>query len=397
MRVATGAELTTRRLADRLVDTGTLPRRDWHRALALILAMLVPSAWLAVAALGAVAFVWAHPVWWPFGVALIGGAVMLRPRAVRIVESDDVDDPRVAVRSPALDGALAALAAATGTAPPDMVFVTLDPDVALVHDSFGRRRVLLVGMALWALLDDGARQAAVVHELAHQAERDPRRFGPVGVVRGWLLQWSHQLRPGAQRSAAGRPSYELHLIDPQVVRRSTQAGLDRSSVTRVVGDAFLAAVGGVVRATSRLLDRLIFVPHQRAELRADQIAMRLAGTDAVRELLAVVPFRRRAGLSAHQSLRRTDGVGLCETVVDHLRAMPDHQREGLAVAVSNEEVTADQVHAPVRLRRELVDRLPAEAGSGVVDEATWQAACADLDAALAGLEQELRPRLRHSR
>jgi hypothetical protein len=93
---------------------------------------------------------------------------------------------------------------------------------------------------------------------------------------------------------------------------------------------------------------------------------------------------------------RTDGVGLADTVVGHLRAMPDHQREGLAVAIANEAVTVDQAHVPVRLRRDLVDRLPWEAGARVVDEATWQAACDDLATALARLEQELRPRLRHS-
>lgn len=384
------AEHTTRSLADRMVASGELPRRDWHDVAAVGLTVAIALAWLAMALLGVAAFVWARPIWWLFGGALVAGAVMLRPRPLRLGRVVELDAARAEVRSPAVDGALAGLAAEVGARPPDVVFVTTVADIALVRDSLGRRQVLLVGMPLWVLLSDAGRRAAVVHELGHDSFRDPRRVGLPSLARRWLEQWSVQLGAGVEGNAIDRPADELVLLDPLVGDRIVNVGLHGPTVTRFASNLFDAFLGRLVGATSRLLERLTFVPHQRAELLADAAAVRVAGTAAVGELLDAVPLRRRAMLSARQSLLRTDGVDLAHTVLDHLAALPDHQREGLAVTVANEEVRTDQAHPPVRVRRELVARLAPRPGLPVPDAAAWRAAGDDLVGAFAPLEQQLR-------
>lgn len=391
------AEQTTRRLADRLVASGELPRRDWHDLAAVGLTVAIALAWLAVALLGVAAFVWARPIWWLFGAALVAGAVMLRPRPLRLAPVVELDAARTEVRSPAFDDALAALAAEVGARPPDVVFVTTVADIALVRDSLGRRRVLLVGVPLWVLLSDAARRAAVAHELGDDAFGDPRRVGLPSLGRRWLEQWSVQFGAGVQGNAIDRPADELVLLDPLAGERIVNVGIHGPTATRFASNLFDAFLGRLVGATSRLLERLTFVPHQRAELLADAAAVRVAGTAAVCELLDAVPLRRRATLSARQSLLRTDGVDLAHTVVDHLAALPDNQREGLAVTVANEEVRTDQGHPPVRVRRDLVALLERRPGLPVPDAATWRAAADDLVTAFAPLEEQLRELARRER
>jgi Zn-dependent protease with chaperone function len=372
-----------------------LARRGWHDAAAVAIAVAVGAAWLAMALLGLAAFVWAHPIWWVFGGALVAGAVMLRPRPLRLGEAVDFDDPRAVVQSPAFSAGLAALAAEVGTRPPDVVFVTISPDIALVRDGLGRRRVLLVGMPLWVLLDDPARRAIVVHELGHDAYRDSRRVGLAMLAMRWLNQWSQQFGAGVRASAIDRPADELVMVDPLAAGRIV--GLHGPTVIRSTSNLFDALLGGIVRAVARLLERLTFVPHQRAELQADAAAVRVAGTVGVLQLLAVLPLRRRAGLSARQALLRTDAVDLPHTVIEHVDAIPNDRREALAIAAANEEVRTDQQHLPVGLRRELVNRLPTSTGLPVPDEATWRTACHDLAATFAPLDQDLRHQAQRGR
>ena len=383
------AEQTTLRLADRLV-AGTLRRRDWHDAAALALALAVPGAWVSVALLGVATLVWAHPIWWLFGWALLAGAVMLRPRPLRIEPAVDFDDARAAVRSPALDAALAGLAAQVGARPPDAVFVTTEPDVSLVRDSLGRRGVLLVGMPLWGLLDDGARRAALAHELSHEAFRDPRRVGAVSLAGRWLAQWATQVGAGVEGNTIGRPAHEHVFLEPLAARTITNVGLHGPTVTRFASNVGNAGVGGLIRRMARLLEKATFVPHQRAELLADAAAVGVAGSSAVLRMLDAVPLQHRVGLSARTALLRTDGVDLRHTVAEHLAALPDHQREGMAVQVAIQEVRTDQAHPPVRVRRDLVHRLDQGPPSLVLDATTWRAAYDDLDAAFAPLERDLR-------
>lgn len=401
VRGAGSPEVRARRSAARLIATGTLPRWDWRRPAAAGIAAAIAAAWLGLALLGVATLVWAHPVWWVAGVALVAGAVALRPRRQR--PDGDWQDPgsadpvtdRIAVRSPAVDAALAALAAAAGARPPVAVEVTLSPDIVLTG-----RRVLLVGWPLWALLDDGARRAAVVHELGHERFRDPRWTGPAAFAARWLAQWSAQLGGTVRGSALDRPADELVMFDPLTARRITGVSVHGPTLVRSSGNLAAAVLAAAVRAVARGLDRLTFVPHVRAELLADALAVRVAGPDGVRALLAALPLRRRAGQSARQALRRTDGVGVTRTVAEHLAALPDRERVALDAAVAAEPVRTGQAHLPVRLRRDLVDRLaPASIGGTarstepqgpVPDETTWRPATADLAAAFARLEAGLR-------
>ncbi len=203
----------------------------------------------------------------------------------------------------------------------------------------------------------------------------------------WLAQWSTQIGAGVE-GASVLPDDQAVILDP-LAHQTLVAGRVWG-LPRFASNVADAGLGAAVRWGVRLLDRATFLPHQRAELLADDAAVRIAGSRALLRLLDAEPLRHRAGLSARQALVRSDGVDLAHTVVEHLAALPVHKREGLEVIVANEEVRTDQAHPPVRVRRVLAHRLDRPAPVAVVDGASWRAACADLDTAFVPLERRLR-------
>jgi Zn-dependent protease with chaperone function len=387
------AERATLRLIDR-IGSGATPSPGWREAVDWVLALGVLVAWLAVGLAGLALIAWAHPIFWLFGGALVVGAAMLAPRPIRIRDTVDSEGGLARVDSPAVDAAVGGLADAVGTPAPGAVFVSSLPDVTVVR-GLGRRRTLVIGLPLWSLLDDPARRAVLVHELGHLAFRDPRRSGVTALAMRWLEQWRVQFGGPMGGADLHRTADELVMLDPLVSERLLGVGLEGPRGLRLAGNVIGGALKSVAGAWLRTLARVSFVPHQRAELRADAAAAELAGAAGVAKLLDVWPLRRRVELSARQAVRRTDGVDLCQTVAEHLGAMPDFEREGLAVTVANEPVRSDQLHPPVRLRRELVDRLVAnglvaESGALPVDDDLWRTVDRDLTAAFALLEQAMR-------
>ena len=132
-------------------------------------ALFVGRRWDAVRVAGVGLF---H--WWVAGLCAAGAALLLmdlvpllrgrrRPRPVA--------SPPPAATAAALDTALGPLAAALGVPRPPVVF--LDRDVPVLFCTGVRRHAIVISRGAVALLDPAELRAALAHELAHVARRDP--------------------------------------------------------------------------------------------------------------------------------------------------------------------------------------------------------------------------------
>jgi len=173
-RASRSAERVTLRVLERMA-AGKARRWGWRDLVARFVAAGALLAWLALGALGVATFVYAHPLFWVFGVGLVAAFAASYPRPARlpgdgIVLLSDGD-------TPALHGLVGDLARAAGVRPPRRIAVTASPVVAALPVGYGRRCVLVIGGSLWAVLEPQARLAAMVHELGDWSLGDPRREG----------------------------------------------------------------------------------------------------------------------------------------------------------------------------------------------------------------------------
>jgi Zn-dependent protease with chaperone function len=233
---------------------GTRPpaRRAGLLARLVLTAVALPVLALAPACLALAAYLVAigtpsGPVLAFFLVLL---ALVIRPRVPRLSR-----DAWVVTRSstPKLFGLLDRVAAASSAHVPQTVILypTANAFVAMLGL---RRRLLAIGLPLWAGLAPQQRVALLAHEMGHLVNHDIRRGRIVGVARRTLFELLGFLFDLARRTA--------WLATPILLLPAAALGL---------ANALLLLIGQR--------------DGQRAEYLADEIAATVAGTDAVAGLL----------------------------------------------------------------------------------------------------------------
>jgi Zn-dependent protease with chaperone function len=177
-------------------------------------------------------------------------ALVIRPRVPRLSR-----DAWVVTRgsTPQLFGLIDRIAAATNAPVPQTVI--LYPATNAFVAMLGlRRRLLAIGLPLWAGLPPQQRVALLGHEMGHLVNHDVRRGRIVGVARRTLVELLDFLFDLARRTA--------WIATPILLLPAAALWL---------ANAFLLLIGQR--------------DGQRAEYLADEIAAGLAGTDAVAGLL----------------------------------------------------------------------------------------------------------------
>ncbi|MEU1607118.1 M48 family metalloprotease [Micromonospora matsumotoense] len=301
-------------------------------------ALLLVVGVLALAGLGCwLLFAYPFPnVAVVLGVALVGLAVVLRPRFGRLDADLEVLDPR---RAPELHALVAEVAAAVGAPVPQVIGVDGSFNAYSTSVGLRRQRVLCLGLPLWGALDGAQRVALIGHELAHFVNGDVRRLLVTQPALTMLGDAADLFRPSPARGAGG--------------------------LLEMVGAAF-------GRAVSWMLSRLLFGVHlllvwtalrdsQRAEYLADELAARAAGSTGARDLLDVLLSGDSVTLVVRQAARGGQGPRQWRSEVARARTAAAGRMPLVRQLSVREHASLFASHPPAGLRhRMLTARAPHE-------------------------------------
>jgi hypothetical protein len=300
--------------------------------------------------------------------------------------------------APGIHALVRAVADAAAVAAPEQVLVA---PVAVLEVAGARRRVLVVGTALWAVLPPGGRVAWLARELvAAEARRRPAAR-LVALADRALAQWQRQLghapAPGV-RGWLDRPAHELVAIDPLVAEHTltSMAPAGRVVHEQVLGSVF-AGLSAALAALRRMLARLASRPGLRAALRADAAAVRVAGTDGATAALDAVPLLGRVSRSAAQAARRRDGAPFHVTVTEHLAAVTTPERARLHRQVEASALRPGDAVPPLRHRYRLVAALGPRPAIVTIEPEAELAIDDELTRAVRPVEDAWRTALRATR
>jgi len=222
----------------------------------MLISALLFAGWLGLIVAGARLAARDFPSWWVVpGAVLLLVAVAVRPRLGRLRDGVVTVDRG---RAPALFAVVDRVAAEVGTPPPHQLVVVPEFNAFSAVVGLRRRRVLGLGLPLWAALTPQERVALLAHELGHFVNGDPRRGLVTQPAYATLAALAELTRPGV--GAADGVMVQL--------ARPLQAALS---------GAFRFAQLAVVMIGQR--------DAQRAEYHADVVSARVAGTAASLSML----------------------------------------------------------------------------------------------------------------
>ncbi|MFD0370452.1 M48 family metalloprotease [Streptomyces sp. NPDC127114] len=332
--------------------SGAPPRPGAAGVLATVLALAVHALTLVVAVLGLWFLIagWGEGAQPVIGVLLLALAVLLRPRFGRL-DKHEAELPLLErADAPRLFALLDDIAAAVGTRGVDVVALDADMNAGVTTYGIRRRRLLHLGMSLWAVLTPQERVALLGHEFGHYAHGDTRHSLLVSSALNSLTTWLYMLLPSGGRSLLDTFSNLL-------------TALPRWGVYGLI----------------LLLDQATLRNSQRAEYLADGAAARLAGRDAavgmMERLLAarsaetalrreVVATRTRTGGPARRDTpagRREEAADvLWERVAAEVRRVPAHEYERLRRVAARRGHCVDATHPPTHLRIRHIARTAAQ-------------------------------------
>lgn len=226
------------------------------RLLAYAIAAVVHGVTLLFLAAGIFLIVWG----WPHLFAIIMGAVLLlaawftRPRLGRFSRK------KMASREgfPVLYKIADDVAAALGTSPVDGIIFSSEHNAAIGRIGLRWRKVMTIGIPLFAMLSDEERIAVIAHELGHTANGDTTRVVVTGSALDSLSLWHEVVLP----------------------KGVIMSGYGYAGLAMIPVNLALYALAGAIWLAIYCLVHLTFHDAQRNEYRADYLAAEVAGTDA---------------------------------------------------------------------------------------------------------------------
>jgi Zn-dependent protease with chaperone function len=299
------------------------------------------------------------------GAGLIGLGWLMRPRAFQL--GDDVIhlDPD---RTPALHKLAADVAAALDRPPPDEIVADARWNASWAPVGGRRRRVLMLGVPLWAALEPQERVALVAHELGHDRNGDLRRGLFIGSAVEGLSALAWLLVPPSERPGG--------------------ADFMGLALAEWISGGLMWLISRPVVAVLWIEARLLLRDSQRAEYLADALAARVAGTQAVVALhertLLWSTFELVVQHAAHENA--TD-------VLDRLRVsiqlVPDRERDRRRRVARLKQSRLDDSHPPTGMRIEMLEGRPATEPQVVLNTAQSHRIDAELEPLAERIDREM--------
>jgi Zn-dependent protease with chaperone function len=254
--------------------------------------------------------------WMPAGLLVRG---LLRVRRARFVSPGPLLER---AQAPALFAMLDELAARAGTAPPEEVYLSPLPDLAVSEVEgtlgIGGRRVLILGIPLLHWLSVQELRAVLAHELGHYLGGDTKLCSVIGYC-----ETSFRSVIGSMADTTGGGGHFIYAVGRNVA----------DTIGRVV-------IGGY----ARLYLRIMRADGRRQELAADALAVRLGGRESAVRALEKLSFTAPMyGVYLHADVARAVAYGAVPSdLMTGFEALRAHLRE---------RGTEDEVVAAVRARQ----------------------------------------------
>lgn len=299
------------------------------------------------------------------GAVLLGVAFLLRPRLGNLADVTRDAIPLEQAGAPALFALVQRVASAVGAPEPGVLLLAYELNAFTTTVGMRRRRVLCLGLPLWATLDPQERVALLGHELGHFVNGDVRR-GPLTQVAQTTLHRIADLFDQGSSVGRGfiamlttaicwllsRTALALQLLLVWTSQRDSQRA-------EYLADELGAHAGGSA-AAARLIDHLLI------DSAIDTVICREAragnGLQAWHHAAAVarsnqspnVPLLRR--LSRHTEVSLFASHPPCGSRADMLERRPKHEGEVVLTAEDSARIDDELAVHQERVRRELASR-----------------------------------------
>jgi heat shock protein HtpX len=267
------------------------------------------------------------------GTLLVLVAIALWPRLGRL-------DPRGRrlrrEQAPTLFRLIDTVATVVGAPVPHIVEVDSSFNASTASVGLRRRRVLRLGLPMWAVLPPQQRVALIGHELGHFVNGDARRGPLTRVPLTTLGRLAELLRPSKPLRDQGIPG----------------------AIGRALGVVVLGTLRRVVQVGHVGLVWLCLRDSQRAEYLADELAARAAGSTAAARLADTLVLSDSLQLVARQEARKAVAVNGWLAVAEETRAESAPRLAGLRQLSIRDEVSLFAPNPPCGLRARMVESRP---------------------------------------
>jgi Zn-dependent protease with chaperone function len=361
-------------LEKRLAQAASLKPGGLARLSAVAFAIVVHAVTLGVL-VGSVLLV-VDGVWVLWIVALLGFGVVwqLRPRLGRRPKKgwyrrDDL---------PRLFAVLDRVGGAIGASPPKAVRMDTAFNASTMRLGLRHEPALILGAPLWQALDGEERLALLGHELGHQVNGDAARGVLVATARRSLREWRVLFYPS---TSGMRPTRGI-------------MGLSQLLVPVVLFPIYLLVTG-----LERFYARIQVHVSLRAEFLADEMAARVASTDAavrlIRKLSAASSVASHIGRAkaarggSWQPVTPQEGFALWQGLQQYVATIPETEFVRQERVSQFRGTAVDASHPANYLRSALLQERPGHEAAVTVSDEEWEAVDSELTAHFAAVGRQL--------
>lgn len=355
------------RLYESLRDAQDLRPTSGMRLAALAVATLVHLLTLTVLVASVVLIAtWPH-LWsaWVGGVIGIMVAIEVRPRIRHWLRRPEDEGWMTRDSAPTLFAVADRCADALGAPRVERIGFNGSFNAGTTKAGWRQQVWVLIGVPLWRSLSGPQRVALLGHELGHQINGDVVHGFLAATARYSLFRWMKVLRPVETRYEKAASRRLSHGGDGAAGLAALLAPL---LMVIMFGPLFLIALG-----CYWVLLRLELFGGQRAEYLADEMAARLASSEAamgVVERLSLTESARHFMRRVKHSPPTGDPFLALNAYLD---SVPDHEKRRRLLLDELHNTRVDSTHPANYLRRKLLAARPARYASVTVEDAEWAA------------------------
>ncbi len=274
---------------------------------------------------------------------------------------------------PATFAIVDAVGAALGAPKVDRIVVTeaFEADILQARGL----NVLGIGAYSWVSIGDDEKLAMISHEMAHLVNHDPTRGRFLGAalttLEGWqdLFTTTRVVDDFGETVRGGKPT--------------------------ILGDLLFGGMRLMVELFWGLMERLSFLPQQRAEYLADAYSAEIAGKDAPISLLrrSAMQDRLSVELGKLGSYSLPKGRELIDRIANATFEMPQEERDSRLAKMRAEANSIDANYPPTVYRIKFLELLPEAAAKLSAADFDFAAADAELTPLIARIGNNLVARI----